>query len=109
LQLEVLGYVKENKEPLMKEVASFLSITPSSATPLINKLVKLGILKRNFDKNDRRAIRLSLTSKGQKILNKEYKKVSAQMRKTLMKLSIEEQKNLVEIFQKLQKAYKNNR
>jgi len=108
LQLEILSYVKENKEPLMKEVAGFFSITPPSATSLINRLVKLGILKRCFDKNDRRIIRLSLTSKGQKVLSKEFKKVSAQMRKTLMKLSSKERNNLVEIFQKLQKVYKDN-
>jgi len=108
LQLETLGYVKDNKKPLMKEVAGFLSITSPSVTPLINRLVKLGMLERCFDKNDRRAIRLSLTSKGQKALSKEFKKVSAQMRKTLMELSSKEQKNLVEIFQKFQKVYKNN-
>ena len=108
LQLEALGYVKDNKKPLMKEVAGFLSITSPSATSLINRLVKLGMLERCFDKNDRRAIRLSLTSKGQKALSKEFKKVSAQMRKTLMELSSKEQKNLVEIFQKFQKVYKNN-
>ncbi len=106
LQLETLNYVKENKKPPMKEVAGFLSVAPSSATPLINRLVKLGMLKRCFDKNDRRFIRLSLTSKGQKVLSEEFKKASAQMRKTLMKLNNKEQKNLVEIFQKLQKSYK---
>jgi DNA-binding MarR family transcriptional regulator len=108
LQLETLGYVKDNKKPLMKEVAGFLSITPPSATPLINRLVKLGMLERCFDKNDRRAIRLSITPKGQKMLKKEIEKISIQMQKTLVMLNYKEQKNLVEILQKIQKVYSNN-
>ncbi len=108
LQLETLGYVKDNKNPLMKEVASFLSITPPSATPLINKLAKLGMLERCSDKNDRRAIRLSITSKGQKMLEKEIKKISIQMQKTLVILDHKEQKNLAEILQKVQRAYSDN-
>ncbi len=109
LQLEVLGYIKENEKLSMKRIASFLSITPPSATSLINKLVKAGVLKRFFDEKDRRTVLLSLTSKGEVVLNREFKKVSAQMQKTLMKLNSKEQKNLIEIFQKLQEVYKNNK
>ena len=108
LQLEVLSYVKEKKKPFMKEVACFLSITPPSATPIIERLVKLGMLERSLDKDDRRAIRLSLTLKGQKILKNEFEKVSIHMRKTLMILSNKEQKDLVGIFQKLQSSQSNN-
>jgi len=108
LQLEVLGYIKENEKLSMKRIASFLSITPPSATSLINKLVKAGVLKRFFDEKDRRTVLLSLTPKGEVVLNREFKKVSAEMQKTLIKLNSKEQKNLIEIFQKLQEVYKNN-
>jgi len=109
LQLEVLGYIKENKKLSMKKVASFLSVTPPSATSLISRLVKVGVLRRFFDEKDRRTVLLSLTPKGEVALNREFKKVSAQMQKTLMKLNSKEQKNLIEIFQKLQEVYKNNK
>ena len=109
LQLEVLGYIKENKKLSMKKVASFLSVTPPSATSLINRLVKAGVLRRFFDEKDRRTVLLSLTPKGEVALNREFKKVSAQMQKTLMKLNSKEQKNLIEIFQKLQRVYKNSK
>ena len=109
LQLEVLGYIKENKKLSMKKVASFLSVTPPSATSLINRLVKAGVLRRFFDEKDRRTVLLSLTPKGEVALNREFKKVSAQMQKTLMKLNSKEQKNLIEIFQKLREVYKNNK
>ena len=105
LQLEVLNYVLENKEPLMKDVANFLCITPASATSLINRLVKAGMLKRYFDKNDRRIIRLFITAKGKKALNREFRKSSLRLRKILTKLNQREQENLIRIFQKLQKIY----
>ncbi|MCD6441952.1 winged helix-turn-helix transcriptional regulator, partial [bacterium] len=108
LQLETLNYIKNNKKPLMKEVAGFLSITPSSATPLINRLAKIEMIKRCLDEDDRRAVRLSITPKGQKMLKKEIKKVSIQMQKTLARLNRKEQKNLIEILQKIQKVYSNN-
>jgi len=107
LQLEVLNYVLENKEPLMKDVANFLCITPASATSLINRLVKAGMLERHFDKNDRRVIRLFITSKGKKALKKEFRKSSLRLRKILTKLNQKEQENLIRIFQKLQKIYSN--
>jgi len=109
LQLEILEHIKENKKSSMKKIASFLSITPPSATSLVDKLVKAGVLRRFFDEKDRRMVLLSLTSKGEVVLNREFKKVSAQMQKTLIKLNSKEQKNLIEIFQKLQEAYKNNK
>jgi len=68
----------------------------------------LGMLKRCFDKNDRRAIRLSITPKGRKMLKKEIEKISVQMQKILARLNRKEQENLVEILQKIQKAYSNN-
>jgi len=105
LQLEVLNYVIENKKPLMKDVANFLCITPSSATSLINRLVKAGMLKRHFDKNDRRVIRLSVTAQGCKTFKQEFRKSSLRLRRILMKLNNKERENLIRIFQKLQKIY----
>jgi len=96
LQLEVL-----------KDVANFLCITPASATSLINRLVKAGMLERHFDKNDRRVIRLFITPKGKEALKKEFRKSSLRLRKILTKLNQKEQENLIRIFQKLQKIYSN--
>ena len=89
----------------MKDVANFLCITPASATSLINRLVKAGMLERHFDKNDRRVIRLFITPKGKEALKKEFRKSSLRLRKILTKLNQKEQENLIRIFQKLQKIY----
>ncbi len=105
LQLEVLSYVKEEKNPLMKDVAEFLHITPPSATSLINRLVKGGLLKREIDKNDRRVIRLTITSKGEKILKKKLEQHFKKIADIIGKLNKKEQEFLIQIFQKLQRIY----
>src|SRR5579864_4087214 len=69
-QIETLRFVEERNKVFMKDVADFLSITPPSATVLINNLVSLGYIKRHFSKNDRRTIHLTLTKKGKNILQK---------------------------------------
>ncbi len=104
LQLETLAYIKEEK-PVMKEVADFLCITPPSATSLINKLVKAGMLERFFDKDDRRIVRLAITDKGEKMLCQEFSKVAHHIKKILIKLNNQEKKNLIKILEKLQKIY----
>ncbi len=107
LQLEVLSYVKEEKKPLMKDVAEFLHITPPSATSLINRLVEGGLLKREIDKNDRRIIRLTITSKGEKILKKKLAQHFKRLSEIIEKLNKKEQEFLIQIFLKLQRIYKN--
>ena len=91
----------------MKEVAGFLSIIPPSATPHIFSLVKLEMIERCFDKNDRRAIRLSITPNGLKMPKNEIEKISILLQKILIKLNRKEQENLVKILQKIQKVYNN--
>jgi len=108
LRLEALRYIAEKKNPLMKEIADYFCITPPSATSLINPLVKSGMLERIYDKNDRRAIRLSITLKGRKELKKGFDKINNNMKKILNQLNINEQRNLIKILEKLSKIYENS-
>ena len=109
LRLETLRYVEEKKSPLMKEVADYFCITPPSATSLINSLIKSGALKRIRDKNDRRVVRLFITSKGRKKLKKGFDEIHNNMKKILAQLKISEQKNLIKILEKLSKIYENSK
>ncbi|MCD6528546.1 MarR family transcriptional regulator [bacterium] len=105
LHLEALRYIAEKKNPSMKEVADYFCITPPSATSLINSLVRLNLVKRIYDKNDRRAIRLSITLKGKKELQKGIKRINENMKKVLSQLNTKELKNLIKILEKLSKIY----
>jgi DNA-binding MarR family transcriptional regulator len=101
LQWHTLHFIEEKKTPLMKEVADYLSITPSSVTPLIDGLVESKMLKRNFDKDDRRTIRLAITVKGEKAMKKEFNRMLSQMKKVLACLNEKEQRQLILIYKKV--------
>jgi DNA-binding MarR family transcriptional regulator len=102
-QIEILRYVAENKQPLMKDVADFLNITPPSATALIDSLVSQKYLKRIPDKNDRRIIRLAETLKGEKTLKQGMAIMKKGMKEIFSKLSKNEINNLIAIHGKLAK------
>jgi len=108
LRLEALRYIAEKKNPSMKEVADYFCITPPSVTSLINSLVKSKVVKRVHDRNDRRAIRLFITSKGRGELKKGINKTNNIMRKVLRQLDTKELKDLIKILEKLSKIYENS-
>ncbi|MEI7498013.1 MAG: MarR family transcriptional regulator [Candidatus Falkowbacteria bacterium] len=100
LQLETLRFVQEKQQPLMKEVAEFLCITPPSATSLINDLVEDGMILRLTSENDRRSIRITITQKGEGVLENGIKQISQSMAKNIAKLNQDEQEQLILILNK---------
>jgi len=105
LQLETLRYVAENGNPSMKDIADYLCITPPSATSLINSLVKAGQLERVYDKNDRRFVRLVVTTKGKTALASGFEKITTRVRKILSNLNAKERSELFKILEKLSRSY----
>jgi len=102
LQVVSLRYIKE-KKPLMKEVADFLAITPPSATSIIKTLSEVKLIDRLAEKRDRRIVRIIITKKGEKILEKWQKKIAISIRERLEKLNKKEQDSLVQLLTKLSK------
>lgn len=107
LQLRVLGYIRERKKPLMKDVADFMAITPPSATALINGMVKNKLLVRRFDSKDRRAVYLQITPKGERLFKKGFKEMIRHMRGLYRCLSRDEKTYMIRIYRKMY-AYFNN-
>jgi DNA-binding MarR family transcriptional regulator len=64
LTLELLS----NKGALkMNRIAKAFQISLPAATGLINRLVKMKLVKRSYDKNDRRVILIVLTPEGRRV------------------------------------------
>ncbi len=103
LQFIALKYIRE-KRPLMKELADFLSITPPSATSLIDTLIKAGLINRQSDPDDRRIVRIGITKKGEAYIKRGIDKASEHMRESLKKLSVKEQDELINILNKIIQA-----
>ncbi|MCL5008874.1 MAG: MarR family transcriptional regulator [Patescibacteria group bacterium] len=102
-QMETLRFIGEKEKVQMKEVADYLAITPPSATVMVNILVDLGYVERQAGRQDRRAVRLSLTKKGRQILEKAVTQRCQRMKKLLSKLNQREQAELLGLLKKMSK------
>ena len=100
-EVEVLKFMQGKKNMTMKSLADHLHIKPSSATPLIDNLVKKGSLKRSGKKGDRRVVYIELTSKGLQELQKKYKNIHKTIGKIFGKLNNKDKKDLIKIFKKI--------
>jgi MarR family 2-MHQ and catechol resistance regulon transcriptional repressor len=100
-EIEVLKFLHGKKDITMKAIADYLYIKPSSATPVIDKLVETGNIKRIENKDDRRVVYIELTTKGKKTLEKKYKTTHKTIKKIFGKLSIKDKKILINILEKI--------
>ena len=101
LQFLTTQFVRENGPVSMKDIAKFLSITPASATSLVNGLVKTGVLVRVADKKDRRIIRLSASVYGKKQLGDAENQAKRELKGIFLKLSNDDRTSLVSVLGKL--------
>ncbi|MDD5489338.1 MAG: MarR family transcriptional regulator [Candidatus Moranbacteria bacterium] len=100
LQLNTLRFIKQ-KKPLMKEIADYLSITPPSATSLVDTLIRLGLVKRVLDRKDRRMVKIAISRKGARYLKESFDEVGKTVRKKLEILTEKEQRDLAGILAKI--------
>jgi DNA-binding MarR family transcriptional regulator len=101
LRVHVLEYLVENKNIGMNELAKFLSITPPSATSIVNKLVRGGVISRVADKHDRRKVLLLVTPKGKIVLKKGKEHIEEHMGKIFSVLNAQELDQLIYLVKKL--------
>jgi DNA-binding MarR family transcriptional regulator len=104
LHLQTLRYVKEERRPLMRDVAQFLSVTPPAATLLIDGLVKEGLLARSIDTRDRRTVRLRITAAGNALFARGSREAQAEIAKMFSVLDAKEQTTLVTLLEKVAKS-----
>lgn len=62
--LNLQGYVK------MKDIALFMRVSTPATTGIVDRLVKSGYALRDYDKNDRRIIKILITPKGSALLKR---------------------------------------
>jgi len=67
-QLRVLVMAADNAPLTLGAVAQGLGVHPSNATRTCDRLVSAGLLDRRDDPNDRRQLQLTLTRKGQRMV-----------------------------------------
>lgn len=68
--VQILLLLSKNKQMTMSEISKEIHVINSNLTPLVDKLIKMGYLKRQPSKKDRRVVYISLMSSGKKQLEK---------------------------------------
>ncbi|OGH66588.1 MAG: hypothetical protein A3B90_00955 [Candidatus Magasanikbacteria bacterium RIFCSPHIGHO2_02_FULL_41_13] len=101
LRVHVLEYIVESKNVGMNELSKFLSITPPSATSIVNKLVRSGVIARVADRHDRRKVLLAVTPKGKIVLKKGKAYIEEHMGKIFSVLNNQELEQLIHLVKKL--------
>ncbi len=96
-QMEVLRFLGRSGKETMHSIASYLQITPPSATEIVSELEKRGLVKRHGDKKDRRLVFIVPTSVVKKLCSSIFKRKNAVLKKMTSKLSKKDKLNLERI------------
>lgn len=111
LQLQALVFLKYHQHAQMREIAEHFKIELPSATSLLNKLCIMKLVQRETDPKDRRIVRITLTKKGEQLLEKAMQERKQKMHMLLSHISNNDRKQLLRILQtihvQLEKNYKN--
>lgn len=102
-QYHILYYLFHKGEATMREVAEHLFVSPAAVTGLVDKLVKMGFIYREFSSSDRRVIIVTLTEKGKKVISKIKSQTSRLFLKIFKKLSAQEKNIFLKITEKMEK------
>jgi DNA-binding MarR family transcriptional regulator len=101
-QFAVLAAVKGSGGPLRPvDLASLMERGPNSMSMLVDRMVKAGLVRRTRDRKDRRAVKVSLTSKGQKALEPATPARWELVRKILSPLSEKEKHALASLLERV--------
>lgn len=96
-QIEVLRLVGMSGKKTMKSIATYLKITPPSATELVAEMEKRGLVTREGDKKDKRVVFVVLTKASKKHFTTICKSKNLLFKKMISKLNGVDRKNLERI------------
>lgn len=100
-ELMLIDFIGDGEDIIMRNISTFLDTPHSTATGIVDKLVKKDYLTRYYSEEDRRTVRVGLTKKAQalKSLFCDKKKETSEAIAAI--LSKEEQQQLLAIFKKI--------
>jgi DNA-binding MarR family transcriptional regulator len=97
----LLGFLAPQKHLTMSEVAQRMGHTTAAATGLVDRLEKLGHVKRSHGKDDRRKIEVQITESGLTLVTEVRDDMVTNLIRFMGYLEPNEQKTWVQIYEKL--------
>ena len=81
-QFIIMDFLNKKGPSKMSDVARFMSVSTAATTGIVDRLVKCGYIKRTYEPNDRRIVRIKSTSKGIELT----KRINDQRRKMIISI-----------------------
>jgi DNA-binding MarR family transcriptional regulator len=97
----LLGFLSQQKHLTMTQIAQRMGHTTAAATGLVDRLEKLGHVRRVHATDDRRKILVGITATGSALVSKVREDMVANLLKMMDQLEPEEQKAWVQIYEKV--------
>ena len=100
-QYFLLGFLALKGELTMTEIAKKMGHTTAAATGLVDRLEKLGHVKRTHATDDRRKILVQITASGERIVGEVRDDMVENLLKMMSHLDPGEQRSWVQIYEKI--------
>ena len=95
-QMNALVVLYEPKNLPMGELAELLGLTESAATRLVDRLLRMNLVRRDRDDVDRRVVRVRLSSYGRQLADLVFQRRQEQFTRFAQRLSAGERENLIQ-------------
>jgi DNA-binding MarR family transcriptional regulator len=102
-QLDLMAYLYEHKKAKMSDLAKQAGVKLPSMTETVNKLVSLGVLKREHDEKDRRTVWVHVTKDVEKMVCGHIKTKEEEFSKVMEVLTEKEKEQALNILKKIRK------
>jgi DNA-binding MarR family transcriptional regulator len=100
-QYFLLGYLALQRHLTMSEIAAKMGHTTAAATGLVDRLEKLGYVRRTHASDDRRKIEVQITPAGLCLVAQIREDMVTSLREMMRLLSSEEQRAWVQVYEKI--------
>jgi DNA-binding MarR family transcriptional regulator len=97
----LLGFLREQKELTMSEIAQRMGHSTAAATGLIDRLENLGHVRRTHGRDDRRKVLVQITASGSALVAEVREDMISNLLKMMEVLDPEEQKTWLQIYEKI--------
>ena len=101
--VKVIFYLYNNGSSSISDIAARLAISKPNMTPVIDKLLKEGLVYRTEDPNDRRIVRIDLTQKAHDLTLEHKRKLKELLLSQLTSLSQEDLLKMSDLVSELTK------
>lgn len=101
VQLNALIFLKEHDSAQISEISNYFDIAIPTATVLVDRLSSIKLVRREPDMEDRRVTRVSLTNKGEILLQKAMREREKILKKMLSRLTMKDKEDFLRIIKNI--------